>query len=90
MRAFGGPWRGHGGSRGPGPGGVNIGPCRCGFGPHAYWVGAAEARSFWQGPWGPHPSYGPEEELEELKREKREVDRRIEELEGRMKAREEG
>ncbi len=60
-----------------------IGPCRCGWGPHAFYrdpsgriVHASEVFGY---------GYDPKDELEALKREKEELEKRIRELEKQIK-----
>ncbi len=70
-----------------------LGPCRCGFGPHAFWQEKATGRIFrgfpgWQkAPW---PYVSPKEadlqtELDLLKQEKKDLEIRIRDLEEELK-----
>ncbi|MGQ9800741.1 MAG: hypothetical protein ACUVRL_03640 [Candidatus Saccharicenans sp.] len=69
-----------------------IGPCRCGWGPHAFYQDASgrivQARDVYRrsGVPGPAPTQDElKEELEALKAEKEELERRIAELEKQFK-----
>ena len=71
-----------------------VGPCRCGFGPHAYYLNAqgqvVPATTAWAWPVqaaqpgepAPRPS-----EIEQLRAEKAELERRLSELEERLQGR---
>lgn len=68
-----------------------IGPCRCGFGPHAFWMERSTGRAFRGfpgpsgGPWPVRPTVEDlRSELKWLKEEKEELERRISELEAQI------
>jgi len=68
-----------------------IGPCRCGFGPHAFYQDASgrilPAAAVFSGPAPTQPEATPEStraEIDELKAEKAEIERRLRDLEARL------
>ncbi len=63
-----------------------VGPCRCGWGPHAYYVDSSgRLVHAWDVFSGRAPVSFQEAELEALKREKEELEKRIRELEEKLK-----
>ena len=67
-----------------------VGPCRCGFGPHAFYVDPSgrlvHASQAWGG-WIPPSAWS---EVEDLKAEKAELEARLRDIEARLKEMEEG
>ncbi len=75
------------------PGYIYTGPCRCGFGPHAFYRDPSGRIIHAWGPWGWEIPPAPTEEdlkaeLAALKNEKEELEKRIAELEKQIKAEE--
>lgn len=68
-----------------------VGPCRCGFGPHAFYQDASgrivPAAAVFSGLASPPPVTTPQPtwaEIDELKAEKEEIERRLRDLEARL------
>ena len=65
-----------------------VGPCRCGFGPHAYYLGESgrpiHARHVAHFPWQEMPYQSVVSELEQLRREKAKLEARLGEIEKRL------
>ncbi len=85
-RGWGRGWWGAYGYRTP-QGYTYVGPCRCGFGPHAFYVDSSgrllHASQVWGGWVPPYPS--PQTEAEDLKAEKADLEARLKEIEARLK-----
>ena len=68
---------------------IYVGPCRCGFGPHAYYQDTSgkvvPARTVFGGPMEAQPSGSLATELEKLKMGKAALERRLADLEERLK-----
>lgn len=105
MYGFGRGWGGRGGGYwlglgrawpiGTTPSGYTyVGPCRCGFGPHAFFQDTSgrivPAAAVFSGFASPPPMPTPEStraEIDELKAEKVELERRLRDLEARLRGR---
>lgn len=95
MYGFGRGWGGRGGywwrpRLATAPAGYTyVGPCRCGFGPHAYYQDASgrvvpAGAAFGGAMWTPSASAPTPTELEQLRADKAELERRLTELEQRL------
>ncbi len=86
-RGWGRGWWGLYGYRTP-QGYTYVGPCRCGFGPHAFYMDSAgrlvHASQVWGGWVPPYPSPS-RSEAEDLKAEKADLEARLKEIEARLK-----